>query len=556
MTNAGTEPEGNDDSPRLESAGNQISEKIERLYELVPAIGTRWRWYDIPYRTFNWGLRSWRRRLLPGRFRRLLNRGINFFLPFNEFERAKVAPLDDPLDNLIITPSEELRQGGLWAVEFFTPSHYASLERALRRNGWDSEHRVRLDGTNAEQVRRAREGRGFAWSRIGTVARPDTKFLVPDAKREKLPDEFEFVELNAVQVGTSLTAIVAHFVLTDAAETALDQVWRDRHEPRLEWHGLRRPHVSNRYFSAIKATQLERQRIHDTGRRWLTDRCGGFFASTETGHPVIDLNVFDNFDPTTQPVDRTMGDALRALGMDAIGLHNYVSKQIPGAVLMPVRSWMADSEPLRNCWGIVGSLERLRESNDSPGYGEKPYTPSTFGHMFGDAVQAFILHIAVMSYLEELRAHYSRSRDSARTRHGRFSARRLHNLRDEVLTTSMDLPAVARDTETLWGERWRRWNGIEVVGRPAPGHSDSHAGEYDLIEDLGEVRSAYFTELLDDDETYRTVLSTVASLGSSANATKTGRLALIVAAVSLLVAVMSLVVSEPGNNSLWSNLGF
>lgn len=556
MTSGSVEPAGGDDEAPTAESRAEISKKVEQLFELVPAIGTRWRWYDIPYRFLVWWLTSWRRRLVPRRARRLFNRAMNFFVSFNELERARFEPLDDPTRNLVVPPGEEIHQGGLWAVELFTPSHYSSLEKGLRQNGWESEHRLMLDGTNAEQVRRAREGRGFSWSRIGAVVRPDTKLLVPDAKREKLPEEFDLVELKAIQIGTSVTALVAHFRLSDAGECSLNESWKARHEPRLEWRGFRRPRVSNRYFTAIKATQLERQRIHDLARHWLAKRCGGFFASTEAGHPVIDLNIFNKFDPTTQAVEGSLRDSLRALGMDASRLHLFISDQIPGAVLVPADSWTSVSDPLRNCWGVIGSYERLRELNERPGYGEKPYAASTLGAMLSDAIQAFVLHIAVMRYLEELRAHYSISRDRARSHHGRFSANRLRKLRDEMLTTSIDLPAVARDTETLWDDRWRRWNGIDVKAKLAPGAPNAGQLEYDLIDELGEVRSVAFEELLADDETYRTVLSTVASLGSSADATRTGRIALIVAAMSLLVAFLSLLVSEPGDTSVWSTLGF
>lgn len=545
MTSEDTEPPGNEIRGSAETdtetrANRRVREKVDRLFELVPPIGTRWRWYDIPYRFFRWWLTSWRRSVVPWRLRRQLNRGINFLSAFDHFERTKVEPLDDPMDNLIVPSEEGIRQGGLWIVELFPPSHYATLERALRRNGWDTDSLSVLGGTNAEQVRRAREGRGFSWARIVTVARPNSKHFFPDAKRESLAEEFESVEISAVQIGTSVTAIVGHFSLSDFGETALNKVWTATHQPRLDWRGLRRPQVLNRYFSAIQATQLERQRIHDVGRRWLADRCGGFFAPTEAGQPVMDLNIFNSFDPTTQPVDRSLGGPLRALGMEYSTIYNYVSDQIPGAVLMPAHPEASDPERIRNCWAIAGSYDRLVELNERSGYGEKPYQPSTLGAMFDNAARAFILHVAVMHYLGELRARYSLSRDWARTRHGRFSARRLRHLRDEILTTSLDLPAVARDTKSLWSDQWRRWHGIHVVGKPAPGPPDSAHEEFDLIERLGESRAAGFEELLADDKAYRTVLTTVASLGSSADATSMGRLALVIAGVSLLVALISL----------------
>jgi hypothetical protein len=475
---------------------------------------------------------------------------MNFLVAFEQLERERVKPLDDPFDNLIVPPGESVRQGGIWAVELFPPSHYEELERGLRRNGWEGEFRLMVDGTNVDQVRRAREGRGFAWSRIGTVVGSNSRSFVPDAKREKLPDEFERVDLIATQIGTSLTAIVAHFSLSKTGESSLNAVWNSRHEPRMRLRGLRHPQVLSRHFAAIEATQTERKRIHDLGRRWLAQRCGGFFARTECGQPVVDLNLFDKFDPLTHPVDRSIRDPLRALGMDVVGPHTYVSEQVPGLVLVPSRSRPTRTEPIDNCWAFNGEYKSVEERNDRPGYGPRPLEPSALGAMLDHAIRAFLLHFSVLRYIEELRANYSLARDQARTRHGRFTARRMRQLRDELLTTSLDLPSVARDTEVLWNDSWRQWNGIDVKAQVNPEEAEAHDAELDLTEHLDKVRVASFEDLIAEDDAYRTVLSTAASLGSSADLARTGRLALFVALVSLGVAVMSLLAGDRGLESL------
>ena len=77
---------------------------------------------------------------------------------------------------------------------------------------------------------------------------------------------------------------------------------------------------------------------------------------------------------------------------------------------------------------------------------------------------------------------------------------------------------------------------------------------FDLIESLGKQHDADFQRLLEEDETYRTVLSTAASLGASADAVWTGRLALFVAFLSMIVASVTLLLTQPGDASLWSRL--
>lgn len=336
-------------APKVDT--DAISEKIRREFELVPEIGSRWRWYDVPYRFLRWLLSSWRRRLIPWRLRYRLNNGLNFFMAFDHYERLKVKDKTDPLHNLIVPADEAVTQGGIWVAEFFPPSYYSTLLEALSANGWDERNHLRpIDGTNAEQVTQARRGRGFAWSRFGTVANPDSPYLVFDAKREVLPEEFDLIELTAVQLGTSLTSVVACVRLSKKGASALNEVWKAEHEPTFEWRGLRRPHVEDRNFAAIHATQRERQRLHDLARKWLAQRCGGYFADTEARQPVVDFNLFQKFDPTTATDSRELSGPLRALGMEGNHLYNYISPQLPGAVIVQGRG-------LR--WGYAGSASPL-----------------------------------------------------------------------------------------------------------------------------------------------------------------------------------------------------
>ena len=535
MSNEQADPESSDGGPPTPQAHTQeLSHRVDRLYRLVPEIGAGWRWYDLPYRFLDWWMSSWRRKLLPWRFRRLIGRAMNLFFPFNQLERAKAARLDDPVTNLVIPSGERISQAGFWAVELFAPSHYTRLEAALQGGGWDVGHDLGLGGTPVEQVRRAREGRGFSWLSIGSVLRPGSNSLPFNAKYEELPDELDVVTLKAVQIGTSITAIVAYFGLSDDGQVALDQVWRARHEPRLKWQGLFAPFVLNRHHSAILATQQERLRIHNIGRRWLAERFDGFFSSTSAGQPVIDLHVFDNYDPTSRTRDRSMSDALRALGLAASSYHRYTSAQMPGAVLFPTPAHSSMWEPIQNCWGIVGNFEQLSTSSERLGYSERPRSVARLGVMLDEAARPFALYISVLRYFEELRAEHSALRDRALTRHGRVGARQLLQLRDEMLTIGLDLPSVARDTESLWSDSWRTGQGLSVRMATVDRDPAIDGYEADLITRLGEVRSEICRELLSDNDVYRHIMSTTAALGASADSMRAGRLALFVAGVSLL----------------------
>lgn len=534
----------------VEMAKDDTSKKTKRLFRLVPEIGLGWRWYDVPYRFLEWWLESWRRYVVPPVLRRLINRGKNFFLAFYEYDFYKDDPLDGPLENLTIPEKMQLLQGGIWTIELFPPSQFKTLERSFQRNGWNISYFTSIDEPSSQKLRRAREGRGFGWSLIGTISRFDSKYLLPDVKHEDLPKEIEYIKLTAIQLGTSVTALVAFFQLSDAGVSSLDRVWRKTHEPTLTWKGFHRPRVTNRYFASIEATQHERMRIHNLARKWVSLRCPGFFSSKGNVHPVLDLNLFKGFDPLLEGSSRETRDAMRALGLGDWELEKYISPQLKGTTLIPTFCQNGPHEPLKNCWSIAGEYRKVVNENERPGYGDKPYSAGMIGHMFGDAASAFLLHLAMNSYLSEQNATYSLSRDLASTRHRRFKARKARKLSFELLETGLDLPAVARDSRYLISKRW--YVNIEVQVVPAGLHK-ANMEPFDLIELFNKNREAGFQELIEQDESYRTVLSTVAALGASADAAWTGRVALFVAAGSMIVATITLLITQTSDTSLLSS---
>jgi hypothetical protein len=530
--------------PRVDRA--RIKAKVERAFRLVPEIGKGWRWYDFPYRLLTWLLTSWRRELLPWRLRYRLNNVRNFFSAFNHYQRLKVEPLDDPMENLIVPADEDVTQGGIWVMEFFPPSFYSKLTDALKKNGWDKPSLMYgVDGTtNAEQITLARRKHGSMWTLLGAVLDPRSHYFGIDAKRELLPEEFDLIQLTAVQVGQSLTAVTAFIRPSDMGRSALNRVWKAQHEPTFEWRGLRPPHSESRHFAALRAGQRERKRLHDLARSWLADRCGGYFAATKAGQPVVDFNMFAVFDPTSAGPTLEFLEPLRALGMAGDHLCNYTSPQLPGGVFVQGESLRPyDDEDLRNCWGLVGAHEVFSDRNDRLGYGDKPHSATTLAAMSDSAIRSFLLNLAVVRYTEQLGETFSDARDTAQNKHREFKPKQVDQLRRELLTTSLDLPVVARDTALLWQPAWRQWNGIDVNAEPIPGDTYP-ATPFDLIETFRERCSEAFDQLVKDDSAYRDVLSTVSALGASAAANRLGRRALFVSGTSLLVSVTAVLTAR------------
>ncbi|WP_193215214.1 hypothetical protein, partial [Luteolibacter marinus] len=92
-----------------------------------------------------------------------------------------------------------------------------------------------IDERNHVMLARSRSGGGSVWWNLINVVRHDHNWFGMDAVRERLPPEFDYIELKAVQVGQGLTAVVAEFHLQDEAAQALDVEWHKQHEPLLLW---------------------------------------------------------------------------------------------------------------------------------------------------------------------------------------------------------------------------------------------------------------------------------------------------------------------------------
>ena len=534
---------------------DDLQARSQRVRDLVPPLGQGRRWYDFVYRSLGWCLRSWPRKILPLPARRTLTRAIDFVIPFHEIRKRRARETDDPIYSLQIPEGESVSQGGLWVVEFFPPSLYSELERQLKSNGWDKHGALRQPGANADLVARARTGQGWVWARIGDVMNPDTSASWLSSAGRPLSHEFKSVQLSAVQIGKSITAVVAFFVLSEPGAESLNRALRTPREPYLVSHGLARADIIDRRTASIRATRRARRRLHDEARSWLEARCKGYFASTNNKQPVIDLTLFGNYDPLeTDLRSSDIGGTLAALGLGSVGHGLYISPQLPGGVLVP------DDElhqPLygsvENSWGFIGSVNKMHEIDGMDGYGSKLWSPATIAHRLDDHLSAFLIRSAAQTYLRELRSTYVRARDSARARHGRYRASRLKNLRSEMLQNSLDLQVVARDLATLWEPTY--WNSIQIELRDAPGTAEElQVPPIDFIEFLRKEQKDGFQELIEEDVTYRELMVTVASLGSSAEASLLGKRALFVALVTLSVAAVTLLVAEVGSDSILASV--
>lgn len=532
--------------------------RIEDAYRRVPEIGAGWRWYDVPYRVLRWMSTAWRRKLLPQRARERCNLWINYLTPFNEHERHKVS--ESGFD-FTIPDDEHVCISTIWAVELFPPSEFASLEQAIEKNAWDRRrHLLHGRESNAEMLVRSRAGSGWSWWRLAEVADVDGSLWSPDCTREKLPAEFDFIQLQAIQLGQGLTAVVARFRVSDSAAQRVDEVWHAPHEPRLVRSGGR-PRAEDREWAAYRLTQEARCELHDSARSWLRDRCPGFFAATGESHRLLDLILMDVFDPLggTEP-PRELGQAFRALGLTEHGPLQRTSQDIPKLALVPARPSSEhgmSSHRTMALWGQRGEVTAAATHLEMYGSSDDHAIASRYA----DGIQNFLITVAVSDFLEVVQSKYALLRDTARTAHGRFKPESLDALREQLLTMSLDLGSVHRDLEQYRSRRAHFDEEARFVTDYLPHMRQRMVGDgrtppapEQLNEFLRERQKHGFDDLTDADRQYRDILSTAASISVSLNTARTGRRALFVAGASLIVALATVLGADFGDNSLLNQL--
>jgi hypothetical protein len=556
MSNA-DDAEPSDDDQDVAEVGAKSAEGLAEVDE----IGQGRRWYDFPYRLLASLQYSWPKNLLPRSTRDYLNYLLNLLVPYNEHERNVSLSREDPFHNVFVPMDEHVNIPGLWVVELFPPSEFDRLSAAIERNAWDR-HRIRI-GTgqaNSEILERSRSGQGWTWWKLAEIAGANSGGWFPDGTHEKLPEEFGAIELTAIQIGAGLTAVMAYFHLSEDASRRVDQTWHADHEPQIT-RGHGRPKAEDRMWTSFRRTQGSRQELHDAARSWLAKRCPGFFEANGEPQLLLDLLLFDEYDPIPGTrADRQFSDALRALGVTGQDVLHRTSPDLPQMLLAPVEGDLCPALEGERTWMLFGRRDSVANSVQHLGmYGQGKN--QALAHFVHRRIRNFLLLLAISEFIGVTQKGLSALRDEARTRHGRFGRRDLKQLRLNLLTVSLDLASVARDVSTFHHRRWRDEGDAQVSLDYSPSIVTQDAREgrkrfepVDLNEELRKRQADEIVQLLAADKDYRDIVSTVASLGASIDVFTISRIAILVATASLSVALVTLVVSTTGGHAAFSGL--
>lgn len=553
-------------APLPDGEVDDIRREIDEVSDLVPKIGDGLRWYDYPYRLLAWMLWGWPKRLFGRKAREALVGGLNRLSPYNELDRYRAESRTSRRYNVFVPDDEHVTVPSIWVVELFPPTELSSLTTALARNGWDKPPLGRPeDRSNSETLNRSRAQGTEQWWRVVDIGRPGSGFFPVDSIRADLPQGVDLVEIQARQVGASLTAIVARFRLSKAEAATLDAEWHRPHEPRLI-HGPGRAQVLNREWAAFRDTQEYRRGQHDRARRWLAKTIPGYFASRGRAQPVLDLMLFDHFDPTISRDDQVdevstegFSDALRSLGMSDHELYLTTSNALPGLVLYQSEPSMHDGlgkAPLWTLWGKRATVLEALGTDGVLGYGRGDKNQAIASRLVSNMFSTLVM-LSVSEFIRLARADYAAVRDTASVQHVKFRPRALDHLRSAFLAQSINIATLSQDITRFWERRWIWADSAAFESSWAPTYRQQDEAEgraipksWNFNKRIRKSQEAAFRRLIQEDHDYRDILSTVATLGASADAFRVGRLALWVSLASLLTSLATVTTVGLGPETL------
>jgi hypothetical protein len=285
----------------------------------------------------------------------------------------------------------------------------------------------------------------------------------------------------------------------------------------------------------------------------------------------MDLLLLEQYDPSLGEQTRhPLRDALRALGVDGSSAYLTTADQLPGLVLEHVDTRLCPALEGEYTWTLWGRAERIMTAvGDVKVYGGELY--GAISHVVDEGIRSFFARLAASDFLRLKHQQNALLRDTARVQHGKFGRRDLRKLREEFLTSSLDVNTFSEDIR-LFVDEYRPYSNDPVfMRRLAPWAAipkENKSGILDALRgwftgqrggsaDAGEfdrnVNNEIDRQLIESSEAlvafdsdYRDILSTVAALGTSIDAFKVQRYVLWVAVVSAVVALAALTVTVLG----------
>lgn len=464
----------------------------------------------------------------------------------HSLEREMSRDPANPQYNIQIEDSEQILLPFVWVAELYTPSYARSLARRVRKAGWKTVPIWR--GDVSEVVRTARERGRLNSTVIAKLVLPSARASPLDGTTgSRLPAGFKSIEVTLVELGNSLTALVAAFELDDEATLTLDRQLRAIPEPTVSQLSGTAHSVHTRLERSNEMVAQRREAIHDSARKWLTDRVPGVFAEEASIDklPVMDLILTRVAEPFVTPF-KEGGNYLGALGLDS-RLSKTTSGELPGIELSVYQS-LAVPRGERLAYNLSGRFSDVLSDEDLMLQGGGR-SARTIGSRVNELVPRFLARLSISDLFEVKSKAQANARDVAHREHGHRAIRSTKKLREALLRGSLDTVSVGTGVKDLTSNRASyKWNVVEFHTEPRRVQNSSAGAETSQPENqldfLAKLQRADAKRLLAEDMKTREVLGVVASLNASITSIRTQRWAIGIAVLSLVTALAAILLTS------------
>lgn len=220
----------------------------------------------------------------------------------------------------------------IWAVEFYTPSHFGKLEEALRTLGWHERSTTsesRIDWLHSLRFRQ----QGGSWIRLDSGLQEESTGFYESFKDLRS----EGVRIHSgylLSISPSLVGILVCFYLQSDStyatifDKSLRKHYKTYYTKTNSAYAIHDPESQKR-----ENVRLARNIVPGLAQDWLRQNIPGVFASNLVGGamPTFELTTFRKAEPYPRlsETGQTFTRYLLALDMHT-DFHSWASREIPG----------------------------------------------------------------------------------------------------------------------------------------------------------------------------------------------------------------------------------
>ncbi|MEN3614441.1 hypothetical protein AAH979_33490 [Plantactinospora sp. ZYX-F-223] len=431
---------------------------------------------------------------------------------------------------------EHVSLPAIWLVEVYTPTTLPGILHKMQRymeaaTGF----RQHEDIDNwLSSVRRRPWG---AWINLNWVTREKVSFFAPDRRIDKIPDGVKYIRLGIVSITSSLTALVAQFVLEDELSALLNGIVntdRTTFTTRDSNYVVSIHNVEQQKHDSVYKMRRE---LREDAEGWLRSRFPGFFAVRPKGaYPVVELLITDKALPWDSALGRTGKRDRWADILDLFGAFGYWECEELSALRMneATRIGRRGSRERRQHVVVIAGRrkdlfeqERFKSAED-----ESDWYAVQRIH---DYASMLATRFAITAVLDEVESDLSSIRDlTDKALHG-SSARSLDRLNARLLQLGLDGRIVASEIKDLVAnERVWRFNVPEFR------HVNHKGDRKDLLADvMRETQEKQADRIIRTENSLGALLGTSANLGVAARNMRLQGAVIWLTVVSVIAAVVA-----------------